>query len=328
MIDMQKKLDTAAYDFLRSNADLRNVIYLTLSGSHAYGTNKDGSDIDLRGVLVEQPRYLYGLEGFQQFEDRESDTVIYGLKKYMFLCVNANPNALELLGTREDCIVHMSPAGKLLRDHAELFLSRRAIHSFGNYSAAQLRRLSNALCHDSYPPDEQEEHLAATLSGQIEHFNRTYAPMGENALRIYLSDTAQPELLFDVDLKGYPIRDFAGIYGELNNVIKTYGKMNHRNHKKDDAHLYKHAMHLIRLLITGEDILRGNGIVTFRAKEHDLLMAIRNGAYSFEAVMTMAKEYQSNFEQAAKRTQLPDKPDIHKVEKLMRKIYAMEKHSA
>jgi hypothetical protein len=49
----------------------------------------------------------------------------------------------------------------------------------------------------------------------------------------------------------------------------------------DDAHLFKHAMHLIRLLITGTDILRGHGIITYRKKEHDLLMDIRDGNYNF-----------------------------------------------
>ena len=39
------------YDFLRTNKHLgSNILFLTLSGSHAYGTNVEGSDIDIRGV--------------------------------------------------------------------------------------------------------------------------------------------------------------------------------------------------------------------------------------------------------------------------------------
>ncbi len=309
------------YYFLRENPDLQSTIYLTLSGSYAYGTNKNGSDIDLRGVAVEQPQYLYGLNTFDQFEELGTDTVIFGLKKYVSLCMSANPSALELMGTREDCIVHITPEGKLLRENAGLFFSRRAISSFGNYASAQLRRLSNALCHDSYDDAEQEGYLAATLSGQIEHFNRTYTPMGDSGMRIHLSEESAPRLLFDVKLDGYPLRDFAGIYGEINNIIKTYGKMNHRNRKKDDAHLYKHAMHLVRLLITGEDILLGRGIITYREKEHDLLMDIRNGRYTFDEVMDMAKEHQKGFEKAAKETALPSQPNVAQVEALMWEIY-------
>lgn len=264
---------------------------------------------------------MYGLQDFEQFEDRATDTVIYGLKKYVGLCLNANPGALELLGTRGEDIVLMTPAGKLLRDNAGLFLSRRTVQSFGSYAAAQLRRLSNALCHDTFDAAEQEEYLAATLNGQLDHFNRTYTPLGDGGLRIYLSDEAEPQLLADISLQGYPLRDFAGIYGEINNVIKTYGKLNHRNRKRDEAHLYKHAMHLIRLLITGADILKGNGIVTCRDKEHALLMDIREGRYTFDALMDMARDYQRMFEQAAEKTALPAQPDTDQAEALMREIY-------
>lgn len=39
------------YDFLHTNKHLgSNILFLTLSGSHAYGTNVEGSDIDIRGV--------------------------------------------------------------------------------------------------------------------------------------------------------------------------------------------------------------------------------------------------------------------------------------
>lgn len=309
------------YRFLADNADLSQTIYLTLSGSYAYGTNQEGSDIDLRGVLVEHPRYLYGLGTFEQFEDRGTDTVIFGLKKYITLCVNANPNALELLGTPEDCIVQLTPAGKLLRESTALFFSRRAIGSFGHYASAQLRRLSNALCHDRFSPAEQEGHLAQVFQEQMEHFHRTYQDREEDSLKIYLSQDPEPQLLFDVSLKGYPLRDFAGIYGEIQNILKTYGKMNHRNRKKDDVHLYKHAMHLIRLLRTGEDLLLGKGLITYRRSDQQLFMEIRQGKYTFSEVMEMAEQNQKSFQLAAQQTHLPEKPDIEKIEKLMQDIY-------
>lgn len=321
IIDFKAKLAGTEYDFLRENPDLKNCIYLTVSGSHGYGTNIDTSDIDLRGVLVEPAKYLYGLNGFEQFEDIPTDTVIFGLKKYVSLCAAANPNALELLGVDEDTIVLQTEAGKLLRDNSRLFLSKRIIGSFGNYASAQLRRFCNALCHDSYSEDEQEQHLATTLNGQIEHFNRTYASLGEDGLRIYQDETGM--LRLDVELKGYPLRDFVGIYGEMHNTVRSYNKLNHRNRKKDDAHLYKHAMHLIRLLITGIDILDGKGIITRRAAERDFLMAIRGGQYSFDEIKQLAEEYQESFRCATERTALPNEPDFDGIERLMMEIYGM-----
>jgi predicted nucleotidyltransferase len=104
-----KKLETPIYDFFKTNPDLKNCIYLTLSGSHGYGTNNDNSDIDLRGVLIEPSSTLFGLQTFEQFEERETDTVIYGLKKFVALCANGNPNTLELLGTHRRFVSIKSP---------------------------------------------------------------------------------------------------------------------------------------------------------------------------------------------------------------------------
>jgi ribosomal protein L35 len=33
---------------------------------------------------------------------------------------------------------------------------------------------------------------------------------------------------------GCPLRDFVSIYSEMNNIIREYEKLNHRNRKKDD----------------------------------------------------------------------------------------------
>ena len=63
------------YDFLRTNKHLgSNILFLTLSGSHAYGTNVEGSDIDIRGVAG-SPEIL-GFNHFEQAIDNRTDTVI------------------------------------------------------------------------------------------------------------------------------------------------------------------------------------------------------------------------------------------------------------
>ncbi len=320
MSNILEKINSKEYDFLRYNKDLQNISYLVLSGSHGYGTNNENSDIDLRGALRENEKYFYGLNTFEQFEDLESDTVIYSLKKFVQLSMQCNPNTIELLGVDDDSIVQMDNVGKYMRDNQDMFLSKKAIKSFGNYSNAQLRRLQNALCHDSLQEADRLKHLKNSLEGQMDHINRNYKSFGENALKIYVDETKN-ELCFDVDLKKYPIGDFVSIYSELSNTLKTYNKLNHRNNKKDDAHLYKHAMHLIRLLITGTDILNGKGIITKRKDEHKLLMDIRNGLYTFDEIFKITDDMNRLFEESAKTTKLPDDVDYTKIEDFLIKAY-------
>lgn len=152
---LKDKLSTYEYDFLMKDPHLgNNILILTTAGSIAYGTNVATSDIDIRGVVIETKQDIMGLSKYEQFEDRTTDTVIYGLKKFIALCLNNNPNVLEILGTKSEHILILKEEGKLLRDNIELFLSQKAIHSFGNYATAQLRRLQNALARDNYPQSE------------------------------------------------------------------------------------------------------------------------------------------------------------------------------
>ena len=316
---MNSLLENNAYDFLKTNPDLNQIIYLVKSGSKAYGTSTPNSDTDLRGVLVEPKRYLLGLQTFEQFEDLPSDTVIYGLKKFTTLLAKSNPNTIELLGVDEDCIMMISEQGELLRNNAELFLSKRAIGSFGNYALAQLRRLQNALYRDSFTESQQVEHLKTMLNAHMDHFQRMYTSFPDGAIE-FSSDARG--LLFDIALKQYPVADFVGIYSELASIVKSYNKLNHRNNKKSEKQLYKHAMHLIRLLLTGTDILLGKGIVTRRREaELTLLMDIRNGKIPFEEIFSLADEFQKKFQEAAKSTKLPYEPDEEAIDRLLMEIY-------
>ena len=67
------------------------------------------------------------------------------------------------------------------------------------------------------------------------------------------------------------------------------------------------------------DILEKEQIVTYREKEHDLLMDIRNGRYLDEnrqpvpEFFEMVDEYEKRLDYARKNTSLPEEPDIRKI---------------
>ena len=54
-MDIKSILESKEYDFLRSNSLLKGrILFLTVGGSYAYGTNILGSDLDIRGVVLER----------------------------------------------------------------------------------------------------------------------------------------------------------------------------------------------------------------------------------------------------------------------------------
>ncbi|MBQ8053254.1 MAG: nucleotidyltransferase domain-containing protein [Lachnospiraceae bacterium] len=143
-MDFKALLNTSEYEFLQTNLRLGSrIMLLGVSGSYGYGTNREGSDIDFRGVTLNLPSDLIGLTSFDQYEDPNTDTVIYSFNKLINLLLNCNPNTIEILGLDEDQYVIKTAVGQELLDHSQLFLSKRAAASFGHYADAQLRSIRN-----------------------------------------------------------------------------------------------------------------------------------------------------------------------------------------
>jgi predicted nucleotidyltransferase len=299
-----------------------DIMYLTHGGSHAYGTNVEGSDIDYRGICFHTKDEILAQKNFEQHDMNEIDAVLYSNSKIIKLLLNCNPNVIEMLGTREEDILVQTDAGRLLRDNVDIFLSQEAIYSFGGYATAQLRRLQNALARDSYPQEEKERHILGSIKSQMNHLNNHYTEFGEN-IQCYIDKSDKEEydseIFMDIDLKHYPLRDFKNIYSEMHQVVKDYAKIGKRNNKKTESGLLKHAMHLVRLYLMCFDILEGRGIITYRP-DREFLLDIRNGKYSYEDIFVMVDEYEAKLEKLRESTSLPQKPNYKKADELLMEI--------
>ena len=255
---IKEKLKSAEYDFLRTNENLgSNIILLTLGGSHAYGMDKEYSDVDVRGIsLNSKPDILLGTD-FEQVVDVDTDTTI---------------KAARLVSQAEN----------------ESYI---------------LKSIDNA---------------------RYEFKNRYYHFEDDNDLKLYIDKSAQEgydsEIFMDVRLNHYPLRDWTGMWNEMKTIVSSYNKFGRRN-EKAVAHdkLGKHMAHLIRLYMMCIDILEKEEIVTYREKERDLLMSIRNGEYLDEnrqpipEFYDLLNEYEKRFEYAKNNTSLPEKPDYKRI---------------
>ena len=75
---------------------------------------------------------------------------------------------------------------------------------------------------------------------------------------------------------------------------------------------WKHAMHMIRLLLQGIEILR-DGHLTVRVVEHrDLLLAVKRGEIEWDALNERRLGLHRDFEIAFAATRLPERPDYEK----------------
>lgn len=330
-MDFKALMNTTAYDFLRSNERLGDrIMLLGLGGSYAYGTNNEVSDIDFRGVTLQLPSDLLGMTKFEQFEDDGTDTVIYGFNKLVKLLLECNPNTCEMLGLDEDQYLIKSELGQELIDNSSLFLSKRAIKSFGGYADAQLRRLQNAIARDTLPQSDKEKHILKSVRNALDDFNRRYAGKEKGNIRLYIDKAENPELdteiFVDANYEHFPLRDYTDLWGTMRTVVRDYDRIGKRNKKKDNNHLNKHAMHLIRLFMMVIDILEKGEIRTHRKEDLPTLIAIRKGGYMLPdgtfspEFYELLEEYERRLDEAAAKTVLPDNPDMEKVEHFVERV--------
>lgn len=324
-------LQGSEYGFINTNEHLgKYVILLGLAGSYSYGTNIEGSDIDVRGITLNQKSDLIGLTQFEQYVDDNTDTVIYAFNKMITLLLSCNPNIIELLGLNLEHYLYLNDIGQMLLDNKKLFLSRRVIQSFGGYADAQLRRLQNALARDTFPQSEREQHIFNSVKNAMHSFNTSYKNFENGSIEIFIDKAVNPELETEIFVNAnmihYPLRDYASMWNTMANVVRDYEKIGKRNKKKDDLHLNKHAMHLIRLFMMELDILEKGEINTCRVKEHDLLMDIRFGKYQKEdgtfqdSFYDILADFEKRLHYASENTDLPEEPDMKRVQELVMTI--------
>jgi len=129
-------MDTSRPKFIDSR-----LILKVLSGSHAYGTNTEGSDLDYRGVRIPSAEYLLGLHDFETYVDGERDETIYSLRKFVTLALRNNPSILDVLFVDEDKIIFANRFGRELRALAKDFLSKKVYMTYGGYAKDQLEKM-------------------------------------------------------------------------------------------------------------------------------------------------------------------------------------------
>ena len=328
---IKEKLKSDEYEFLRKDKNLgNNIIILTLGGSHAYGTNNENSDLDIRGCALNSKMQILTNENFEQFVNEATDTTIYSFNKLVALLSNVNPNTCEMLGNKPEHYFYVSPIGQELIDNAHLFLSKKCVHSFGGYANQQLYRLNQKSAHQLSQAG-LEQHILKTLEFMKTDFNKKYSDFSDDQIKLYIDKAVQEgydtEIFMDVKLTHYPLRDYCSMWSELQSTVKSYSKIGKRNeHALEHGKIAKHMMHLIRLYMMCLDILEKEKIITYREDEHDLLMDIRNGKFldnndqPIPEFFEMVDEYEKKLEYAKQNTNLPNNPNYKEINEFVASV--------
>lgn len=90
---IKNMVSSEEYNFLRNNGHLGDrIILIGLGGSHAYGTNNETSDLDVRGCALNSKEEILTNQHYEQFVDEKTDTTVYAFNKLISLLCNCNPS--------------------------------------------------------------------------------------------------------------------------------------------------------------------------------------------------------------------------------------------
>ena len=273
-----------------------NLIYKVVAGSQAYGLDTPDSDLDVRGVCIPPLRYLLGLSSFEQFEqqDESGDTVFYALVKFVRLALDCNPNIIELLHTDPRHILYINDYGQSLVEHRQLFLSKQVRYTFAGYAISQLQRIERHHRWLVNPPDHQptqEEFGGWPVEGR-------YKFRDHDAYRAY-----------QAALKHW---NQYQVWRQNRNPARA-------ELERKFGYDTKHAMHLLRLLKMGAEILETGQVHVYRP-DREWLIAVRNGLLTYEELLELTKAYEGRLGELYDRSSLADEPDSEAAEELVMEL--------
>lgn len=295
---------------------MTTLVYETLHGSRAYGLAREGSDVDLKGVIVGPRAWYFGYRGGPEQVELGPDHVRFELRKLLRLAANANPTVLELFFTHREDHRHITPAGERLLAAREEFLTRQVGQSFGGYAMGQLKRIQTHRRWLLHPP------AAPPVRADFGLPERTLVPRDQlGAAESLLDAAAEGEAVLDVSANFLDVLAREKRYRSARQEWQQFQQWKtHRNPQRsalEAEHGFdtKHAMHLVRLQRMGAEILE-TGEVRVRRDDREELLAIRDGAWDYERLLGEAEQNAARIREATKQSALPESADEDLIEAL------------
>ncbi|MDL4839631.1 DNA polymerase beta superfamily protein [Aquibacillus rhizosphaerae] len=294
-----------------------NTIYHIISGSTAYGLATEKSDIDEKAFVILPIEYILQLDKDWETETFHSpDIEFHSLKKALLLLRAQNPTMLETLFVLDSFIIKQTEYGKKLRDNRHLFLSKQCFHTFGGYARDQLMLIKNGLKRTS--KQDYNSHLENTLNTMHTEKKSKYPLLEKGELKInqvYRNNLGKVNVDYTVNFNNIPITQLNSVVSELSGTIKNSNKRNNRDRKPTDK-LFKHAMHLIRLLLMGIELLESGNLTVYREKNRDFLLSVRNQNFTWQEIFDITDDLFIQLASAKTNSQLPEKVNSNQIDKL------------
>lgn len=312
----------------------QHTLFVTLAGSHAHGTARLDSDVDLRGVCAAPLRSRLSL--FHTFEQRErqldeqawtaplwqrvrarllahpsasqaldtkTESVVFELAKLVRLCAEANPNALEILFAAPEDWMHETDRWQKLYARRSLFLTRKVQQTYLGYGLSQLKRIQTHRSWLLHPPAAKPTRPDFGLPEQ-----GTFSADDRARLSSLLEANAQgpsalpPAVLVTLDAE----KRYLAALKHWQSYETWKARRNPGRAELERRHGYdtKHAAHLVRLMRMGLEVLK-HQTLRVRRPDAEELRSIRDGALTYDHLLSLAASLEAEMSCAVADCPLP-----------------------
>jgi len=337
-----------------------NLIMLCVGGSHAYGLDTETSDVDVRGIFKDSIDMVLGFEKIDQLSNESNDITIFSLTKALKLIADCNPNMMELLWIDKEEIFYATNEYWLIRDRRDELLSKLAKHKYAGYAMSQMNRIKGHdkwLVKEKSGKFNVKPNIKDYIlyidkyDGSVMPYDKLFNVFPEYYVHLYFTKVKNEIYnVWENNLKTYPLIEdgnsfipiqethdsldqYVGVIWfnksqfqldleEYNNWKRWKENRNETRHELEEKFGYdtKHAMHTIRLLKMGLEILDGKGVIVKRP-DRDELLDIRAGGWSYEQILSRAENFDKNIlENAYKDSKLRNAVDQKVVLDMIKEI--------
>jgi len=286
----------------------------------------------------------------------DPDAVIYDIRKFFTLAAGCNPNIIEVLHTDPSDHLVVTPIGQRILDNKDAFLSKRIKHTFLGYSVSQLKRIKThkrwimdppkapptradlGLPEQTLIPQDQLTAAFAEVQKELDRMGFDFMENLEESTKIEVKNSMATML---AEMKITSDEQFGAAarkIGLTDNFIELMQKERQYRSAKQEWDQYqnwkktrnakrsaleekygydtKHAYHLVRLIRMCREVLLTGKVIVKRPDREELL-AIRNGAWTYEQLIEFAEREDLALNELYNSTNvLPKTPDQDKLDQL------------
>ena len=338
---------------------MEKIIFKTIVGSQAYGTAGPNSDIDIKGIYMQDIDELITFGYKEQYEVSKDETY-YELRRFLQLLESANPTVLEMLFMPANCVLIQSPEFELISKNRLNFLTKRCHLSFAGYAIAQIKK-AKSLDKKLNWEDTRIERKDAIDFCYVYVDGTTYAAnqflknnnfSQEKCGMVKLNHIKDSYALYYSDTQG----QYKGVFSKQGNEIKLssvavtekplamlyFNKEGYSRHCKDyleytewlanrNTQRYvdiaghnqkidgKNLLHCRRLLDMALEIAEHKTLTVSRPNA-EYLLKIRKGEVDLETIINQAEEDIVKLEELYKNSDLPEAVSHEFVNELLLEI--------